>query len=227
MVGVTTPPERPLRVDAQRNRERILRAAREVLLEVGLDAPVDDIAGRADVGVGTIYRRFGDRDGLVRAVTLDIVEMLAARAEEATRSGLSPETAFRHFVVAVFEIRLGVLASLLLPVMSTVLADDEEFLGHRHRLLTAAEKLIARAQQAGALRRDVGVADVLLTIGRISRPLPGMPAEFEAAQAERAAVLLLDGLVTGTPTEIGGPPHTRAELDRVLRDAGKRTEGSK
>jgi AcrR family transcriptional regulator len=211
--------DRPLRADAQRNLERIVRAARAVLIEAGLDASIDDIAGRAEVGVGTIYRRFGNRDGLIRAVLLDAVELLASSAEGACRSGLPPDEAFSHYVRAAFELRVGALATVLLPVMATALAEDGQFRRRREQMLAAVDALVERAQTEGSLRRDIGTADIMLAVGMASRPAPGVPAEFEDARAGRSATLLLDGLLTPSPSPMPGSVTDRTELDRVLRDS--------
>src|SRR5215469_17367419 len=74
---------RPLRADAERNRRRILRAAAEVFTERGLQATLDDVARRAGVGVGTVYRRFPDKESLVGQLFLNQIEALAGAAEKA------------------------------------------------------------------------------------------------------------------------------------------------
>src|SRR5919201_5326161 len=74
---------RPLRADALRNREHVLAAARAVFVEQGADAPLDDIARRAGVGIATLYRRFPDRDALMRAVVLDVLSRVGAEAARA------------------------------------------------------------------------------------------------------------------------------------------------
>jgi AcrR family transcriptional regulator len=198
-----------LRADARRNRERIVEAARLVLAESGLDAPIDDIAQRAGVGVGTIYRRFGDREALVRAVALDSIESLAASAENAAdqRQDLA------RFITSAFEIRLGALAVVLLPVMSTALGADREFRQLRRRLFTAVETLLAE------VRTDVSPADLLIAIAKITHPLPGVPIEFDTRQSHRMAAILLDGLRTPTPSELPGKAPTPSTLNRALRNA--------
>src|SRR6202045_874858 len=78
--------ERPLRRDAERNRQRILAAAAEVFTERGLDATLDDVARAAGVGVGTVYRRFPDKDSLVSELFRDRIDALVTVAEEACES---------------------------------------------------------------------------------------------------------------------------------------------
>src|ERR1700730_5924231 len=78
--------DRPLRRDAERNRQRILAAAAEVFTERGLDATLDDVARAAGVGVGTVYRRFPDKDSLVSELFRDRIDALVTVAEEACES---------------------------------------------------------------------------------------------------------------------------------------------
>src|SRR6516165_7497408 len=83
-VGPVAPPAaRPLRRDAERNRQRILRAAADVFTERGLQATLDDVAHRAGVGVGTVYRRFPDKEALVEALFAERLEALVGFAEQA------------------------------------------------------------------------------------------------------------------------------------------------
>ena len=76
-----------LRADARRNQEQVLQAARDLFVERGIDCPLEEIARRAGVGIGTLYRRFGDRDALVRAVLVDALELARASAEAALAEG--------------------------------------------------------------------------------------------------------------------------------------------
>src|SRR3954451_22140120 len=78
-------PQRPLRADAERNRARLLEAARELFAERGIDVTMDDIAHHAVVGVGTAYRRFGSRDELIGALFEARMEEYVALAEDALR----------------------------------------------------------------------------------------------------------------------------------------------
>src|SRR3954466_16413344 len=79
--------ERPLRRDAQRNRVRILAAAKEVFAERGIDATLDDVAARAGVGVGTVYRRYANKDALLEELFEERIAELAALAEASLADG--------------------------------------------------------------------------------------------------------------------------------------------
>ena len=80
--GVTELVDKPLRADARRNREKVLAAARAVFAEQGVDAQMDDVARRADVGVGTVYRHFPTKDALLNALTDELFDVIAAHARE-------------------------------------------------------------------------------------------------------------------------------------------------
>jgi AcrR family transcriptional regulator len=204
-----------MRADAQRNLDRVVAAARDVLLEQGLDAPVDDIARRAGVGVGTVYRRFADRDALVREIVLrSVADMLAGVA--AADAEDDPWAAFSGFVRAAFDLRLGLLATALFSVMSGPLREDAGFLAQRDDLLAAVDRLLLRAQSAGVVRDDVGVGDLLTAVVKASRPLPGVTADVDRAGLDRAAALLLDGMRAGDHPTLPGRRLTAADLDRAL-----------
>src|SRR4051812_4544447 len=97
---------RPLRADARRNRERVLEAARAVFAEHGRDAQMDDVARRAGVGVGTVYRHFPTKEALVAALALDLFE----RALEASRAALEIDDPWEAFTAALWA-GTGILAS--------------------------------------------------------------------------------------------------------------------
>ena len=92
-------PVRPLRADAARNRARVLDAARTAFAEAGLDVGVEEIARRAGVGKGTLYRRFPTKEALVRAIFDDILEEIERLAAEAETEP-TPATAFAHYLAA-------------------------------------------------------------------------------------------------------------------------------
>jgi AcrR family transcriptional regulator len=115
---------RRLRADAERNRVAILAAAREVFAEHGLEAPLEEIALRAGVGIATLYRRFPDREHLVAAALLDKIAQYAAAAEQ-VRADPDPWAGFVGFVERICEMQaddrgLGDLLSMTLPASDQV-----------------------------------------------------------------------------------------------------------
>ncbi|MDX6351043.1 MAG: hypothetical protein QOF84_5833 [Streptomyces sp.] len=194
----------PLRVDAQRNLEHVLRAAREVFGELGYGAPMEDVARRARVGVGTVYRRFPSKDVLVRR----IAEEETARLTEQARAALGQEdeawpalSRFLRTSVAsgagrllppqVLQVR-SAAEEARVPQQRGALEDDGSSGAGVTELLEVVGQLVDRARAAGELRGDVSVADVLLVIATAAPVLPD-PAQ-QAAASGRLLDILVDGL---------------------------------
>ncbi|MER6609025.1 helix-turn-helix domain-containing protein [Streptomyces sp. NPDC000927] len=181
-----------MRSDAARSRRRILDAAREVFLERGLDAPLDLIVRRAGVGPGTLYRRYADREALVRDLTGDLLSCLETAAEEAAAGDGDAFEAVRRFVHAAADLRAGAVILVLLERLVV----DEELVRVRTGAVHAVEGLIDAAHRAGRLRRDIGMGDLVLLSIRLSRPLPGGLSRLDAdgGLLHRHLDLALDGL---------------------------------
>ncbi|SOD85487.1 transcriptional regulator, TetR family [Streptomyces sp. Ag109_G2-15] len=211
----------PLRVDAQRNLEHVLRAAREVFGELGYGAPMEDVARRARVGVGTVYRRFPSKDVLVRRIAEEETARLTEQARAALGQEDEPWSALSRFLRTSVASGAG---RLLPPQVLRVGVADEESSGSAGAaeearvpqqrsqpgagelrlvsesgsddggagaLLEVVGQLVDRARAAGALRADVSVADVLLVIATAAPSLP------DAAQQAAASARLLDILLEG------------------------------
>ena len=227
----------PLRVDAQRNLEHVLRAAREVFGELGYGAPMEDVARRARVGVGTVYRRFPSKDVLVRRIAEEETSRLTDQARAALGQEDEPWSALSRFLRT--SVASG--AGRLLPpqILRVGVADDdasdgsgasgglglEEARVPQQRtqpagpgfstgelrlvpddaaaaaladdpgataLLDVVGRLVERAREAGALRPDVSVSDVLLVIATAAPSLPD--AAQQAAASSRLLDILLEGL---------------------------------
>ncbi|MEV5932556.1 helix-turn-helix domain-containing protein [Streptomyces sp. NPDC052079] len=202
----------PLRVDAQRNLEHVLRAAREVFGELGYGAPMEDVARRARVGVGTVYRRFPSKDVLVRRIAEEETSRLTEQARAALGQEDEPWSALSRFLrtsvasgagrllppqvlrVGVAEER-GLPEHARLPQQRTQTAGElrlvpEDDAGAA-QLLSVVGQLVERARAAGELRPDVSVSDVLLVIATAAPSLP------DAAQQAAASARLLDILLEG------------------------------
>src|SRR6202521_5851059 len=98
---------RGLRADAARNREQVLAAPRDLFVEHGADAPLDDIARRAGVGIATLYRRFPDREALVRAVALDILARTADEARSAEAEEADPFDGLARYMHRALDLRIS------------------------------------------------------------------------------------------------------------------------
>src|SRR6266851_2947915 len=98
---------RGLRADARRNRAHVLAAARDVFVEHGADAPLDEVAHRAGVGIATLYRRFPDRATLLRAVALDVLARTAAEACAAETEEADPFDALGRYMHRALDLRIS------------------------------------------------------------------------------------------------------------------------
>ncbi|WP_105971301.1 TetR/AcrR family transcriptional regulator [Streptomyces geranii] len=150
---------RGLRADALRNRQRLVAAARQIFEEQGLDAPLDEVAERAGVGAGTLYRRFPTRAELVEAAFEDELRRVTAIAEEALRCE-DPWTGFSTYV----ERLCGAMAADrgLSDLFTVRLPNSQVASALCDRQSAALAKLVRRAQEAGALRADFVPEDVFL-----------------------------------------------------------------
>jgi AcrR family transcriptional regulator len=154
-------PVRPLRRDAQRNRQRILTAASEVFTERGLDVSLDEVARHAGVGVGTVYRRFGTKEELIEALFVERVESIAALAE---RAWAAPDpwiglVCFMEQVAEVLADDMGLRQMLMFASYGQNLVSYA-----RQRNAPLVTRLIERAQATGQVRADLRQTDLLLII---------------------------------------------------------------
>ena len=201
-----------MRADASRNRQQVLAAAREVFVELGADAPLDDVARRASVGIATLYRRFPDRVTLQRAVGLDV---LAQAAEVASCAEVEESDAWRalgRYMHGALDLRISAVMPSLLGSISF---DDDEFVAAREAATAPVLRIIAAGQAAGQLRADIDFGDVGLLLVRLSRPLPGpFPRELDLQVAHRHLDLFLSALRPSS-AELPGPALSLPELQQL------------
>jgi AcrR family transcriptional regulator len=180
-------PPRPRRADAQRNYEKVLAAAREAFAEGGESTSLEEIARRAGVGIGTLYRNFPNRQALLEALYVDEVEEVcraAAGLEEDADPWEALQTWFGSFVGYIATKRA--LAAELLNYLEL---DAPLFQVCRRSLFEAGEPLLKRAQDAGVVRPDVSIADVIQMVVGIAK----IPTS-EPGQVEHIVRVALDGL---------------------------------
>src|ERR1700733_1290143 len=191
--------DRPLRRDAERNRQRILAAAAEVFTERGLDATLDDVARAAGVGVGTVYRRFPDKEALVAALFRERVDNLVTVAEEACAAP-DPWQAVVSYLEYAAAAMAGDLGLRQLMMFGTY--DRDQVCYARDRMRPVITKLVERAQASGDLRQDFEATDVKM----IAFMLASL-AEYAAAVPPRVwrryLAMLIDGL---RPSRDGASP---------------------
>ena len=210
-------PPRPLRRDAELNLERILAAAQDVFAESGYDASMERVANRAGVGVGTLYRRFPNKESLIIA----IMEMASRRSRQLVEDVLATTTAAE----GIFEFMrqcIGIPSSLrALVSRSPQLA--ETHLTMVEHLTGPVTTLIDRAKEAGSIRADVNFSDIamiLLSVRAVEDrwDVADADAKLGRQQGERHLQLLIDGLRVND----SALPHrslSRAQLrDLLIRE---------
>jgi AcrR family transcriptional regulator len=212
--------DRPLRRDAERNRQRILAAAAEVFTERGLDATLDEVARAAGVGVGTVYRRFPDKDSLVSELFRDRIDALVTVAEEACEAA-DPWRGLVDFLEYIASAMAGDQGLRQLMMFGTY--DRDQVCYARDRMRPVMTRLVERAQASGDLRPDFQATDVKM----IAFMLASI-AEYAAAVIpqvwRRYLAMLVDGLRPARDgvTELPVPAPTAGDLGDLLTAPGQR-----
>jgi AcrR family transcriptional regulator len=177
---------RPKRADARRNYEKVLAAAREAFAEGGESMALEEIARRAGVGIGTLYRHFPNRQALLEALYVGEVDEMCRSAAEL--DGADPWEALTGWV----ENFIGYLATkraLAAELLNYLDQDAELFQVCRSSLFAAGEPLLKRAQDAGVVRPDVDIAEVIQMVVGIAK----IPTS-EPGQVDHILRVALDGL---------------------------------
>jgi AcrR family transcriptional regulator len=177
---------KPLRADARRNRERVLKAARAVFADQGIEAQIDDVAKRAKVGVGTVYRHFPTKDALVEAIVRERFEEIAVFAREALERE-DPWEAFCELAWRSAERNAGDRA------FNEILAGtDQSHIVEATGLAASTAELMERAKAQGKLRADADLLDVKIMMcgaGSVMGTMLELPDVWR-----RYLTLMLDGL---------------------------------
>jgi AcrR family transcriptional regulator len=178
--------ERPKRADARRNYEKVLAAAREAFAEGGESTALEEIARRAGVGIGTLYRHFPNRQALLEALYVDEVEEVCRSA--AGLEGADPWEAlsgwFERFIAY-----MGTKRALAAELLNYLDQDAPLFQVCRTSMFEAGEPLLKRAQEAGVVRPDVNIGEVIQMVVGIAK----IPAS-DQRQTEHIVRVALDGL---------------------------------
>ena len=208
-------PRRALRADARDNRRKLIQAARDVLIDRGPTAPLEEIARRAGTGIATLYRHFPDRQALIRDVILDALQRTNDEARQAASGEPDPFRALARYMHRAIDVRT---AAVIPALLAEAPFDDEEIRQARQTGAAELEALTGAAHQAGTLRGDVTSGDIGLLIVRLSRPLPGgFPPETNNSLSHRHLDLLIDGLraTARQPAQLGGPALTLTDLRQL------------
>ncbi|MEE4546089.1 TetR/AcrR family transcriptional regulator [Streptomyces sp. V4-01] len=198
-----------LRADASRNRERIVAAAREAIVEFGPDVALDEVARRAGVGNATLYRHFTDRAELVRQVALSVMAGAAQRAEDALMEEADAFGALHRFVFEAVQERIGALCPMLSEAFDR---EDPDVAAQAQRMERSINALLDRAQRAGQLRGDIAVGDLMVALTQLTRPLPGTGCAGFDRFVHRHLQLFLDGLRAPARSVLVGTAATLEDL---------------
>ena len=214
------PAHGPRRADARRNRALVLAAAEELFAEHGLKVQMGDVAQRAGVGVGTVCRNFPTKDALIRALLDDMLSSLLVEARAALAEP-DAATALWAYVEAMADLQAR--SRGLAEQMSAQFEHDQ--LPVKLTLRRNVAAILRRAQDAGAVRRDIGPADLALLFCGIAQSAV-LAGHVGAVQRRRYLTIVLDGLRPAAPTPLPGRPLGWADLARARAVTGRAGSGS-
>jgi AcrR family transcriptional regulator len=212
--------QRPLRRDAELNRQRILASARVLIAEHGVDVSLDEIARHAGVGVGTVYRRFPDREALIDELLEDKISEIEAIAEEASAID-DPWDGLVHFLEGALAKQAadrGLKQALMVPTRGA-----ERLAASRARIEPRILELVRRAQEDGSLRADFSPEDLPLVFEMVSA-VDDAAHEIDPGLYRRYLRLLIDGIATSRscPCDLGQSPLSREQVDDAMCSRGHR-----
>jgi AcrR family transcriptional regulator len=188
--AVTSAPSRVMRADARRNYDRLLAEARSAFAAHGTDASLEDVARRAGVGIGTLYRHFPNRHALLSAVFEEAVSDLLDRSHELLHAP-EPCTALVTWLREIVT-HAGEYRGLALALMSVTSDDTSELARCSEPIREAGNALLQRAQESGTVRPDVAITDLLQLTNAIALAAEESPADPQLA--DRLLTLTLRGL---------------------------------
>ena len=198
------------RRDAERNRARLIEIGRDVLAELGPDAPLEEIARRAGVGIGTLYRHFPTREALVASIFAEHMDEVLAAAEHAG----SAEDGWAGLVD--FLERVLELQARNLPLRSVFLRVPEDASAEgRKRILPALDRAVGRAQDQGSLRDDFAVGDLAVAMWSFA-PIFEATAEVAPGVWRRHLRIVLDGMRPEAATPQQVRPLAGKQLERAI-----------
>jgi len=203
-----------LRADARRNRDQILAAAKEIFAEQGVSVPMEEIARRASVGVGTLYRRFRDRDALLRAVLEDVIERVVVEAREAHRTEPTAWRALVRIMRQSAQFRVIMRVFRRSSEVQSLRLNTQEIACLRNEAYDIVDEVVAAAHREGSLRTDVGTADIIMMFSAAMHQGLALRDETAVLVADRALAIMLDGLRADPTREpLPGRPLARADVE--------------
>ncbi|MEI9431811.1 TetR/AcrR family transcriptional regulator [Mesorhizobium sp. Cs1299R1N3] len=192
-----------MRADAQRNRQRLVEVAVDLVLEVGGEPTRDAVAQRAGVGIGTLYRHFPDQQSLLHAAARHVLDRSISAGEELIETVPDGVDALRQYMHAALDNGIAAV-NIIHPLLQ-----KPDWPDLRTRAEALMKRLLAGAAR-GSLRRDLSERDIVFGLTRFARPLAmGLPADEERALAHRHLDFYIDGLCVG---------HSQSTPPQPLRD---------
>lgn len=215
----TAPAVRPMRADARHNRELILEAARQLLVESGADVPLDQVARRAGVSIATFYRRFEDRTDLLRAVVFEEFSAMLASLERITAQveegiGHAEWVVLMHRMVTSSRSRM---VPVLVAMGSGMIPLDGDLVASHQQVDGRFERLVDTAKSRGLIRADTDHLEIRALLVSASQPLPPLTAAQNHDLASRMVGVVLAGLhpaAAGVPLQ--GQPFHLPPLDSKM-----------
>jgi len=177
-----------LRADARRNRARILAAAEDVFAERGASASTEEVARRAGVAIGTVFRHFPTKDDLLRAIMKDLLDRLTAQVNQLAADGDPAAALFGFFASMVEQAAAKKTVVDILAATGTDVQVTAAVQALRHGIA----ELLARAQQAGAVRADVGIDEVMALL--TSSCQGALHGGWDSELRHRTLAVIFDGL---------------------------------
>jgi len=207
---------KPLRADAERNRRLLLDAAAEAFAEHGLEVSVGEIARRAGVGRGTVFRRFPTKEHLIAAVVVDRMHQASGRGRELLAD---PDPGEALFELLAAMVRAAQTDRALFEAVDDTFLANEDIRDAHTDLVAVLGELLVRAQDAGAVRDDVGALDLLMMFKGVceaSRPFAGFDIASRQLELVRAALRPV-----GAGERLQGRPPTLDDVERAAAGAGR------
>jgi AcrR family transcriptional regulator len=211
--GMTADPDTTLRADARRNRDQILAAAKSIFAASGPEVPMEEIARAAGVGVGTLYRRFPDRDALVRAVAMDNFERVLIDARTIAAEETSAWRGLERLLRQSVELQLSIQLAMVSHRALVILKSDPAVRRLRDEILEVLDGFVDGAQAEGKLRPDVGAGDIAILFGTLLRQMRAKSPAVAEMAARRCVGIMIDGLSARPGSELPGRPITSQDLD--------------
>jgi len=193
-----------MRIDAQKNRQRLVEVTVDLILEVGGEPARDAVAERAEVGIATLYRHFPDQQSLLHAAVRHVLEKTIHAGEALVESVPDGVDALRQYMHVALDNGIGAV-NIIHPLL-----EKRDWNDLRSRAAKLMKSLVARAKQGGSLRADLSERDIVFALTRFARPLAmGMPSSEERSLAHRHLDFYIDGLCAPQPRDANPRPQDR------------------